>query len=421
MIVAGLICGATISSAAPELVFDAESGVVIYAEEPDSLWHPASLTKLMTAYLTFEALRAGRLALDAAIPATPHAQSQEPSKMGYGIETKATVSQLLKALIVKSANDAAVMLGQAIGAGLVRYTQAGGCVVAERATRAPLPGAVACLAASSVDGGGAACRTPSRTSVAPPPIVVPAHGLGAARLDAAETAREGCWLAAFVARMNATAKRLGMTRTRFVNPNGLPDDRQVTTARDMALLARALIREFPEHRSLFALKSFRAGRGRIRSYNDMLRTYEGADGMKTGFICASGYNIVVSATREKRRLVAVVLGARSPGERAARARKLLDYGFEIVAWKKALGAPDLEHLARSPVAASHAPDIRRRVRSRQCGYRPRLRRRRAPALARRRALQRKPKVAARGVRAPLQQSSQRRNSRQKNLRRNRDK
>ena len=131
----------------------------------------------------------------------------------------------------------------------------------------------------------------------------------------------------FVQRMNETAAALGMVDTRFVNPNGLPAHGQVTTARDLALLTSALIREFPQYGDMFALKAVKVGKRNLRSHNPLLGKYDGADGMKTGFICASGYNLVASATRNGRRIVAIILGASSNKSREDRAISLLDAAF----------------------------------------------------------------------------------------------
>jgi D-alanyl-D-alanine carboxypeptidase len=116
--------------------------------------------------------------------------------------------------------------------------------------------------------------------------------------------------------MNSHAKRIGMTQSSFVNPNGLPDDRQISSARDMAILARALIREFPQHDLYWHIPAIKFGKRVLRNYNRLIDRYRGADGMKTGFICASGFNLVASATRNGRRLIAVVLGAPSSPVRA---------------------------------------------------------------------------------------------------------
>jgi D-alanyl-D-alanine carboxypeptidase len=131
----------------------------------------------------------------------------------------------------------------------------------------------------------------------------------------------------FVAAMNAKARRLGMSRTRFRNPSGLPADGQVTTARDMAVLARALIADFPHLYELFSTLDFRFGEKRFNSHNNILTGYQGADGLKTGFGCKAGYNLVAAATRNGRRLIGVVLGEKTAGLRDARMAELLDAGF----------------------------------------------------------------------------------------------
>lgn len=250
--------GAQLAQAGPALLFDAAKGTILYEEDMDALWHPASLTKLMTAYLTFEAIRDGKLKLDDNITCSPTAHAQPPTKIGLPIGAEMSVELGLKTLIVKSANDVAVMLGE------------------------------------KVAGGS---------------------------------------LPQFINMMNAKARELGMKRTRFVNPNGLPDDRQVTSARDMALLAQAIIRDYPEYDWLFKLESVTVGKRKMRTHNGLLRSYDGADGMKTGFVCSSGYNVVASATRNGRRLVVVVLGGRSGGERNVRAAELLDHGFRRFRWR----------------------------------------------------------------------------------------
>jgi D-alanyl-D-alanine carboxypeptidase len=263
--------------AGPALVFDPHNGTILYQEDMDALWHPASLTKLMTAYLTFEALRDGKLKLDSKIVTSKIANAQAPTKIGLPVGATIKVELAIKVLLVKSANDVAVMLAEAVGGSLPK----------------------------------------------------------------------------FVKRMNTTAKRLGMRRSRFVNPNGLPDDRQITTARDMAYLARALIIEFPEYAHFFAIKYVKIGKRRLRNYNSLLRTYEGADGMKTGFVCASGFNIVVSATRE----------------RNLRAAKLLDHGFRRFSWR-ALFGKNIDKLTIQASLTEGAPNLRSKV----CGGRRKARR-----------------------------------------------
>ncbi len=153
--------------------------------------------------------------------------------------------------------------------------------------------------------------------------------------------------------MNQTAQRLGMSQTRFFNANGLPHPEQVTTARDMALLGQALLREFPQHAYLYSLPSFKIGNRNLRSHNSLLRTFDGADGMKTGFICASGYNVVASAKRGDRQILAVVLGERSNSARTIRAASLIQHGFDTIGWKS-LFSTQLDQVALD-AAAPRAP------------------------------------------------------------------
>jgi D-alanyl-D-alanine carboxypeptidase len=147
----------------------------------------------------------------------------------------------------------------------------------------------------------------------------------------------------FSAMMNDSAQKLGMTQTSYVNPNGLPADGQITSARDLAILARAIIHDLPEYEYFVHIPSIRFGRRVTQNFNKLIGRYPGADGFKTGFICASGYNLVASATRDGRRLIAVVLGASSGTMRAVRAAQLLDRGFSgnTLAWlKPSLGTVD---------------------------------------------------------------------------------
>lgn len=281
------------ASAGPAMLLDIETGQVLYAEEPDQLWHPASLTKIMTAYLTFQALQEGRLKLDQKIPVSAVAHQMPPSKIGLPVGGTLDVDLALKALIVKSANDVAVMLAEAI------------------------------------DGS----------------------------------------VEAFAERMNRTAKQIGMTNTHFVNPNGLPDIRQVTTARDMAILTRTVATEFPEHADYWASAYMNIGKIRLRSHNSLLRTFEGTTGFKTGFICDSGFNIVATAKREGHHLAAVVLGELTPAERGAKAEELLRHGFKRHDWKVFLEAPKLASLPMAP-EASTAPSIRNQIRVWDCRRRP---------------------------------------------------
>ncbi|ADP69571.1 peptidase S11 D-alanyl-D-alanine carboxypeptidase 1 [Rhodomicrobium vannielii ATCC 17100] len=270
---AAFLFGAQGAVAGPALLTEPATGLVLYAEDADLPWRPASLTKLMTAYLTFEAIRDGRLSPEDMLTSTALSRSQPPSKFGLPLGAQIKVDLAIKALIVKSANDVAIMLAEKIG--------------------------------------------------------------GSSE--------------AFVDQMNRTAKRLGMTNTKFVNPNGLPQfnpdgtetpEQAVTTARDMALLSNMILKEFPQYTPIFSMTEVRVGNRLLTSHNGILKSYDGADGMKTGFVCAAGYNVVASATRNGRQLVAVVLGERSSGARTIRAAALFEHGFEIYPWKAVL-APTL--------------------------------------------------------------------------------
>ena len=233
------------------LLVDAATGKVLHAEKATYPWYPASVTKLMTAYVTLRAVKEGRVNLDQVFTVSGNAAAQAPSKMGFKPGTQITVDNALKMLMVKSANDMAVVLAEGVS--------------------------------GSIEN--------------------------------------------FATDMNRAAKRLGMTQTSYVNPNGLPADGQITSARDLAILARALIRELPEYDSFWHIPSIRFGKRVMRNYNTLIDRYPGADGMKTGFICASGFNLVASASRNGKRLIAVVLGARSSAQRAEKAAQLLEKGF----------------------------------------------------------------------------------------------
>lgn len=248
-----LVLGGPVSAnaAGPSLLLDPATGEVMSHERAGEPWYPASLTKLMTAYLVFEQLRGGKLRLDHPIPVSAFANSQAPSKIGIGAGRTVTVDFALQALLVYSANDMAVVLAEAVG------------------------GTV--------------------------------HG--------------------FSSMMNKTAARLGMAGSHFVNPNGLFDPRQITTARDMALLATTLLREFPEHAGYFSQPHVKLGKRKLLNRNGLIRQMPESDGMKTGFVCNSGFNLVASATRDGRTLLAVILGAPSAKSRTDLAQMLLVDGF----------------------------------------------------------------------------------------------
>ena len=242
---------ATPARAEATILVEADSGKVLRAENATYPWYPASTTKLMTLYTTLQAIKQGRITLDTLFTVSRTAVAQSPTKMGFAVGTQVTVDNALKMMMVKSANDMAVLL------------------------------------AEGVDGS----------------------------------------VENFADDMTRTAHRLGMSESNFVNPNGLPADEQITSARDLAILARALIHDFPEYDSYWHIPAIKFGRRVVRNYNTLLGRYPGADGMKTGFICASGFNLVATATRNGKRLIAVVLGAPSGGARAVKAAELLESGF----------------------------------------------------------------------------------------------
>jgi D-alanyl-D-alanine carboxypeptidase len=249
------------------LLVEADTGKVLQADNATVPWYPASVTKMMTAYATLKAIKDGKLTLDTLFTVSPVAASQSPSKMGLRPGTQVTVENALAMMMVKSANDMAVVLAEGVG--------------------------------GSIDG--------------------------------------------FSAIMNQHAQRLGMTQTSYVNPNGLPADGQITSARDLAILARAIIRDLPEYEYFYHIPSIRYGRRVTNNFNHLIGRYPGADGFKTGFICASGYNLVGSATRNGKRLIAVVLGSTSGHMRAVRAAQLLERGFASngLSWlRPALGTVD---------------------------------------------------------------------------------
>jgi D-alanyl-D-alanine carboxypeptidase len=237
--------------AGPSLLFEPASGRIITQDRAGEPWYPASLTKLMTAYLIFEDIKAGKLQLKQQIPVSEYAQSMPASKIGMKAGQTISVDLALQSMLVYSANDMAVVLAEA----------------------------------ASVD------------------------------------------VAQFVTRMNQTAGQLGMSATRFKNPNGLRDPGQISTARDLAVLASAILTKYPEQRHYFSQKYVSIGKIKLRNRNMLLRQMANADGMKTGFVCTSGFNLIATAQQDGRELMAVVLGADSAKGRANWAQELLTQGF----------------------------------------------------------------------------------------------
>ncbi len=235
----------------PYLVIDVSDGSIISANREFDRWYPASLTKLMTAYVTMKAVSNGELNIGSPVRISKRARNMPPSRMGYKTGTLLRVDTALKILIVKSANDVAVALAESV--------------------------------AGSVEQ--------------------------------------------FVERMNHAAISLGLTESHFSNPNGLHSSRQYSSARDLAVLSRRLLLDFPEYSHWFAISAIRTSDKTHYSYNLLLERFDGANGMKTGFICASGYNMVASAKRGTRQLIAIILGEKSQTHRAVLAARLLNEAF----------------------------------------------------------------------------------------------
>jgi D-alanyl-D-alanine carboxypeptidase len=236
------------------IVVDAKSGKVVTGANAEAYRHPASLTKIMTLYLTFKALREGRVRLNQNLTVSSYAAAQSPSKLGVEAGTTLRVRDAILGLVTESANDAAVVLAEALG--------------------------------GSESG--------------------------------------------FARQMTAQARQLGMSRTLYRNASGLPDDEQVTTARDQAILARAILYHFPEYYGYFKTPSF-TYLGRVHdNHNRLMRRYNGMDGIKTGYIRASGFNLVASAVRGNTRLIAVIFGGNSARERDNDMAALLDAAFNRV-------------------------------------------------------------------------------------------
>jgi len=258
------------------IVIDAETGRVLSEMNADAITYPASLTKMMTLYLTFEALNAGRLRLDQYLPVSTEAASKSPTKLHLVPGDSVQVHDLILGIVTKSANDAAAVLAE-----------------------------------------GLAGSEP-----------------------------------AFADRMTAKARQLGMTSTVYRNASGLPDPEQRTTARDVAQLALALYHDFPREYRYFATREF-FFRGRvILTHNHLLDWYEGADGIKTGYIGASGFNLAASAVRNGHRLIGVVMGGASAGSRDREMAALLDQGFsEVGAGATLVAGREVPSPSAAPVVA----------------------------------------------------------------------
>ena len=236
---------------ASSIVVNAKTGEVLSSQNADAPHHPASLTKLMTLYITFEALEKGIIKMDDLLPVSQNAANRSPSRLGVKPGDKLKVSTAIDALIIKSANDCATVLAEGLG-----YSEP-----------------------------------------------------------------------KFAEKMTEVAKALGMKNTVFKNASGLPNRRQITTARDMATLAAAVYYHFPQYYDLFSRTQFSYDGKTYYTHNHLLKSFEGADGMKTGYIASAGYNIVTSAQRDGERVIAVTLGHNTLKERDRAAAKLMEQAF----------------------------------------------------------------------------------------------
>lgn len=234
------------------IVIDASTGMVLSQENADRSLHPASLTKIMTMALVFDALRSGKITQKTRLVASSHGASMPPSKVGLKPGQSITVHDALRVLATKSANDVAATVAENLGGSESRFAQM----------------------------------------------------------------------------MNLKARSIGMTGTRFVNASGLHDVRQVSTARDMARLAKYLIETYPEYYSIFGLTRYQYGGKTLHNHNRLMSTYQGMDGIKTGYVAASGFNLVASARRGNVRLIGVVFGGRTTASRNSHMSDLLDRGFQ---------------------------------------------------------------------------------------------
>jgi D-alanyl-D-alanine carboxypeptidase len=263
------------------IVLDADSGKVLHAANPDTRNYPASLTKMMTLYLLFEALESGKLSLRHQLSVSKRAAGMAPSKLGVKLGESISVETAILALVTKSANDAAVVVAEALGGTEAKF----------------------------------------------------------ARL------------------MTKKARMLGMKRTSFRNASGLPNRRQLSTARDMAILALRLVRDYPTQYRYFSRDRYHFRGKEFKNHNNLLRTYPGTDGVKTGYIRASGFNLAASVARDGRRLIGVVFGGKTAKSRDKHMAKLLDREF------RKLGAPLLVVSKTKPRQPAPRATLAKKVKS----------------------------------------------------------
>ncbi len=255
------------------MVVDARSGKVLHSRNADTRLHPASLTKMMTLYVVFDAIKRGELSLDKKVKISRNAANEQPSRLGLKAGQRISIRYLIRGAAVKSANDAATALGEAVSGSE----------------------------------------------------------------------------AAFARRMTATARKLGMSKTTFKNAHGLTRSGHLSTARDMTTLGRRLFFDFPDYYNLFSRKSTDAGVRQVANTNrKLLSAYRGADGIKTGYTSAAGFNLVASAKRGNKRVIATVFGGKTSASRNARVAELLDLGFKKSPTYAAINKPAAVDLGVKP-------------------------------------------------------------------------
>ncbi|MEK9661476.1 MAG: D-alanyl-D-alanine carboxypeptidase [Alphaproteobacteria bacterium] len=252
ILLAGLLVPLPAAAKYASIVVDAYDGRVVHATNADTRNYPASLTKIMTLFMIFEALDEGTLKIDQKLPVSARAAGQAPSKLGLTKDSTITVDNAIKALVTKSANDVATVVAEALGGTEIAFAQA----------------------------------------------------------------------------MTAKARSIGMSRTTFRNASGLPNRGQLSTARDMAMLARTMLENFPHHYHYFSIKSFTYGKRTYDNHNKLLGRYDGADGIKTGYIRASGFNLVASVERDGTRLIGVVFGGKTQRSRDLHMASLLNKSWD---------------------------------------------------------------------------------------------
>lgn len=264
------------------LVFDVKTGAILDEHNAVKPWYPASLTKLMTVYVTFRAIEEGRITLKSPVVISAESLRAPPSKMGFPVGSVITVETALKILLVKSANDVSVALGEAV-------------------------------AGSEAD---------------------------------------------FVRAMNREARRIGMTQSNYANPHGLPDKNHVSSARDLAILVQQIRKEFPEYDDFFQITALKLGNRLYKNHNYLVTHFPGTTGMKTGFICSSGFNLAATANRGGREIAAIVLGGYTSRERNEETAKLLELGFRTRTGFLSGNRKNLSDLRKASVTAGTPVDLR---------------------------------------------------------------